>query len=183
MIKHETGYMYFVAVVCPPDLNEKVLVFKQWMKDRFGCIVAMRAPAHITLLRPFWLEVERENELQQLLQSIKTNTTFFELELNGFSSFTNRVIFINVKETLALSELRLAAENVFADHLGSLIKREYRPFHPHITIANRDLKPASFEKAWPHFSAREFSEKFVNESVCLLKLNDGKWEVIAEKRL
>ncbi len=174
--------MYFVAVVCPAELNEKVLVFKQWMKDRFGCIVAMRAPAHITLLRPFWLEEEREKELQELLQSIKMNKSSFELELNGFSNFTNRVIFINVKENQSLSDLRLAAENVFADHLGSLIKREYRPFQPHITIANRDLKPGSFEKAWPHFSAREFNERFINDTVSLLKLNGGKWEVIGERR-
>lgn len=52
--------MYFVAIVCPGQINEKVEQFKQWMKDRFGCVVAMKSPAHITLIPPFWLAHEMQ---------------------------------------------------------------------------------------------------------------------------
>jgi 2'-5' RNA ligase len=66
------------------------------------------------------------------------------------------------------------------EKIGDSIKKDDRPFHPHITIANRDMKPARFEKAWEHFSNKEFTESFDTNSIFLLKLNDGKWNVIGE---
>ena len=173
--------MYFIALVAPGEINTQVLKWKHFMKEHFGCSVALRSPAHITLLPPFWLEDTKEIELQQILGSFTSDIAELEIQLDGFSHFGNRVLFVKVRENLALEQLRNQTENHFIQSFTDVIKKENRPFHPHITIANRDLKPGGFEKAWEHFSKKEFKEAFRAKKISLLKLNAGTWDVINEK--
>src|SRR5436189_5836537 len=126
--------MYYVAIVCPAEVNEKVLQFKYWMKEQFGCVVALRSPAHITLIPPFWLEQPRETVLQQTLQSLTINMTDPEINLQGFSHFNKKVLFINVKEDPALEEIKRQTEKHFIQEFSSSIKTDDRAFHPHVTI-------------------------------------------------
>lgn len=174
--------MYYVAIVCHAEVNEKVLQFKYWMKEKFGCVVALKSPAHITLIPPFWLEETREAALQQALQSFSTNGNQLEIRLEGFSHFNKRVLFILVKENLALEEIKKQTEKHFIQQFGEIIKTDDRPFHPHVTIANRDLKPFDFTKAWEHFSKKDFKETFRWVTISLLKLGSDKWNVIGEKK-
>lgn len=168
--------MYYVAVVCPDEINKKVLRFKNWMKEHFHCIVALKSPAHITLISPFWLNAAREEELLQTLMSFPAINEF-KIQLEDFSHFTDRVLFINVKEHKGLTELKNKVELHFISSFSNVIKKDERPFHPHITIANRDMKPGHFIKAWQHFSNREFKEQFSVNAISLLKLDQEKWEV------
>lgn len=171
--------MYYIAVVCPGEINDKILHYKNWMKQQFDCIVALKSPAHITLIPPFWLDAEREQELQQAVQSFPAINEF-GIQLDGFSHFTNRVLFINVRENAELGELKQQAELHFIPLFPGVIKKDERPFHPHITIANRDMKPGHFVKAWQHFSGKNFQETFSVKTISLLRLMPGKWEVIGE---
>ena len=174
--------MYFIACVCPADLDKKIIAYKHWMKDRFGTVVALKAPSHITLVRPFWLEEEREPEIQLALQSTPVTPGELLVELENFSHFTNRVIFINVKNNSLLTDLKRTTETHFANLFPEIIKPENRIFQPHVTIANRDLRPGDFEKAWPHFSSRSFVESFAVHSISLLKLVAGQWQVIGTSK-
>jgi hypothetical protein len=45
--------MYFIAVVCPQQIDEKILKYKHWMRGHFGCKVALKSPAHLTLIAHF----------------------------------------------------------------------------------------------------------------------------------
>ena len=173
--------MYYVAVVCPVEVDEKILQFKYWMKDQFGCIVALKSPAHITLIPPFWLEQTKEAELQQALQSLGINIAEAEINLQGFSHFNKRVLFVNVKENPVLGEIKQQTEKHFIQVFPDSIKTDDRSFHPHITIANRDLKPSDFLKAWEHFAKKDFKEIFRTGTISLLKLGTDKWNIIGEK--
>ena len=172
--------MYFVGILCPPEIEEKVLQFKNWMREHYGCIVALKSPGHLTLVPPFWMKTESEQELMQTLQSFQNEGAEFEIRLNGFSHFTNRVMFIQVEENPALLELKNRVEDHFQNIFGELIKKDERPFHPHVTIANRDLRPGDYESAWPHFEKKEFNKSFNAKTISLLKLQQGRWEVIGE---
>ncbi len=174
-----THSMYFIAIVCPEEINDKIQKFKHWMKDRFGCVVAMRSPAHITLIPPFWFVIEREYELVKPLQSF-VYTSSQKIELDGFSHFRKKVLFVSVKQNPFLNELKREAERYFTGKIGTIFKIDDRPFHPHVTIANRDMKPSHFDEAWEHFSDKTFKESFDSNSISLLKLNPGGWTVIAE---
>ncbi|MGZ3924768.1 MAG: hypothetical protein ACXVBJ_13435, partial [Flavisolibacter sp.] len=55
--------MYFIAIVLPPRLNEKVLKYKTMMLEKYNCKVGLKSPAHITLVPPFWMEEEKEGRL------------------------------------------------------------------------------------------------------------------------
>lgn len=174
--------MYFIAIVCPAELNNKILAFKRWMRDQFGCIVALRSPAHITLIPPFWIAEDMESELMEIVSNFKTNKEKVCVETSGFSHFGKRVLFVALKEEPSLNDLKNEVENYFLAELGDVIGKEERPFHPHITIANRDMKPSDFVKAWDHFSERSFHENFHAVSISLLRLYPDGWKVIAEKK-
>ncbi len=173
--------MYYLAIVCPDELNKKILSFKLWMQEKFDCKVALKSPAHITLIPPFWFDAQQEDILLQALHSFESSAHAIKIELNDFAHFSNRVLFIDIKPNDQLARVRQEAEDHFFNKLGTIIKKETRPFTPHITIANRDLKPGDFIKAWEHFSHKKFEESFINSRVSLFKLSEGKWNVIAEK--
>ena len=177
-----THNMYFIAIVCPQELDKKILQFKYWMKEQFGSVVALKSPAHITFIQPFWMEEDKEEELKKVLLAFTSDMDELEILLEGFSHFGKRVLFVRVHENPSLEELKNQAEDHFARSFGDLIQKDDRPFHPHITIANRDLKPGDFEKARQHFSNKIFKEKFHSKTISLLKLIEGKWNVIGEKR-
>jgi len=174
--------MYFFAIVCPGELDKKVLSFKYWMKEQFGSVVALKSPAHITLIQPFWLEEDKEDALREFLQGFTSDMDELEIQLEDFSHFGKRILFVEVKENPSLEELKNQVENYFAISFADFIKKDDRPFHPHITIASRDLKPGDFDKAWLHFSKQTFQEKIYTRTISLLKLSGGKWNVISEKR-
>jgi 2'-5' RNA ligase len=177
-----THNMYFIAIVCPTGLDKKVLQFKFWINEHFSSVAALKSPAHITLIQPFWLEENKEKKLQDTLQAFLSDTDELEIQLQGFSHFGKKVLFVRVLENPSLEELKNQTEIHFVSSFGGFINKDDRPFHPHITIAGRNLKPGDFEKAWQFFSKKIFKEKFPAGTISLLKLTEGKWKVIGEKR-
>ena len=177
-----THSMYFVAVLCPPAIDEKIHNHKIWMRDRFGCTVALKSPAHITLIPPFWLANEKEQLLIETLHTIQISIQPFTIELQQFSHLGNKVIFAAIEENPSLGSLRKATEDHFIIPFQGIIKPDDRPFHPHVTIANRDIKPGDFNKAWDYFKRQQFDELFEANIISLLKLSPGKWNVIAEQQ-
>jgi 2'-5' RNA ligase len=175
--------MYFVALVCPPDIEKKVHAHKKWMKEHFGCVATMKSPAHLTMIKPFWLEDSWEDYLQKTLQSFETTRQVPDIQTWDFSHFGKRVLFIDVLHTQELIELKTQVEKHFIHSFGDSLKRDQLPFVPHITIANRDLKPGDFDEAWKTYSNKQFREVFPVKSISLLKLVDGKWTVISDREL
>lgn len=169
--------MYFLALVLPTHLDEKIRSYKTWMKEKFACKVGLKSPAHITLIPPFWLEEKGEESLLQIATSIANGQVVFDVTTAGFSSFGVRTIFIAVAENEALQTLKqktdLAVRNT---DLG--IKIDTRPFHPHITIATRDLHKKDFAEAWSVLQTKEFREKFAATGISLLKHNGSRWDAV-----
>lgn len=173
--------MYYVAIVCPSAINEKILQYKLWMKQQFGCKAALKSPAHITLVAPFYFEASKDPELIITLKNFEYKQLPFPVQLNDFAHFGKRVIYIQVTENKKLELLHNSINIYFRLQFPGLIKNDDRPFHSHVTIANRDVKPSVFVKAWEYFSKRKFEEHFTSNTISLLKLGDEKWNVIAQK--
>jgi len=176
-----THSMYFVAVLCPQELNKKVLQYKVWMKEQFGCTVAMKSPAHITLVPPFWLENESESKLLEHFHAFTSDMQEIQIQINGFGHFSKKVLYVNVEKNLALEELELQADTHFIAAFNKAIRKEDKEFHPHVTIATRDMSPSAFFKAWEQVSVQNLTFSFVTDTITLLKLSPGKWNVIAER--
>lgn len=169
--------MYFAAVVLPEHLDKKILAYKKWMREKFGCRVGLKSPAHITIVPPFWMQAEREKELKTDLENVSASISSLDISTNNFSAFKPRTLFVAVKENVALDGLKKFSDDYFRlkDYK---IKGENRPFHPHITIATRDLPKGAFAEAWAHFEYQKFEEEFDAKGLSLLKHNGSQWEVI-----
>jgi len=170
--------MYYMAVVAPEEVNSKVKKFKEFMKERFGCTVALKSPAHITLIPPFWHDDTDEEKMKEWLKEFSKGKTEFPLELDGFSSFPPRVLFVKVKPSDPLEKLKGQLEEYLIDHSNLPVKKETRSFHPHITIANRDLMKRDYLPAWEHFKNMKYSANFTVKDLSLLKHNGTNWEII-----
>ena len=169
--------MYFIAIVLPKGLDEKVLAYKKWMAEKYNCQVGLKSPAHITLVPPFWMEEAKESQLRNDLEKISVDIVPFILSTNNFSAFKPRTIFIAVKGSPHLNFVKEKIDHHF-QFTDYKIKIESRPFHPHITIATRDLYKKDFADAWPQLESKSFEAEFEVAGLSLLKHNGRAWDVV-----
>ena len=167
--------MYFIAIVLPGELNKKVLKWKNFMHERFGCKVGLKSPAHITLIPPFWMHEEREQELIADINAVSSSTQPFTIAIKNFSAFKPRTIYVDVVMNEKLRSLKAAIDKFFSE-TDYKIKTEGRPFHPHITIATRDLYKKDFYDAWTLFETKKF--QWEANALSLLRHNSKNWDVI-----
>src|SRR5215204_6183709 len=98
--------MYFVALVAPDEINLQVLKWKNFFKEKYGCTVALKSPAHITLVPPFWMEEELENALISSIIKFSTAKSKFEIVLKDFAAFKPRVIYVDMLKNETLHVIR-----------------------------------------------------------------------------
>ncbi len=170
--------MYFIAVVLPEHLNERIIKLKTMMLDKFDCKVGLKSPAHITLVPPFWLEEGFEQELLQDTRIAVKDITPFSISTNNFSAFKPRTIFIDVAPNINLNNLKKTTDQYFGAKETYKVKIDKRPFHPHITIATRDLHKKAFFEAWPLFENKTFQEEWLLNGLSVLRHNRRNWDVI-----
>lgn len=170
--------MYFLAIVLPSNLNEKVAHWKHYMLQHYQCKVALKSPAHITLLPPFWMEEDKENEFSKDVAAIAGELHPFTLRTNNFSAFKPRTIFIDLQPNEELNKAKKKVDGFFEPKQNYPVKIDRRPFHPHITIATRDLFKKSFYEAWPLFEKETFQEEWLADSISILRHNKKNWEVL-----
>jgi 2'-5' RNA ligase len=174
----DSARMYFIAIVAPANVNEQVLKWKHYMRDHFGCSVALRSPAHVTLIPPFWMKEGLEQEMANDLAAFAAQQSAFPVALKDFDAFKPKVIFVHVVANPALEALKTSLEDFLLSKRKYPVKKESRPFHPHVTIANRDLRKKDFPPAFEHFSRTAYEVEFLAGGISLLKHDGNQWVVI-----
>jgi 2'-5' RNA ligase len=169
--------LYFIAIVLPPELDEKILHYKHRMAEKYDCRVGLKSPAHITIIPPFWMEEEKEAQLIADLGQL-SQLQPFPIATANFSAFPPRTIFVALSPNEALNELKKSVDSFFAGHPGYKIETETRGFHPHITIATRDLRKKFFQEAWGFYEDKKFQENWTAEGLSLLRHNKKNWDVV-----
>ena len=169
--------LHFIAIVAPEDINRKVTEWKNYMRDHFKCKVALKSPAHITLIAPFDMPDNLQAEMQELLLPFAARQQGFPIQLKNFAAFKPRVIYVDALPGERLNELRTALETILLQSNRFPIKKEERPFHPHVTIANRDLRKKDFPLAWQHFQLINYEASFMANAIALLRHNGQVWEI------
>ena len=148
------------------------------MFENYGCKVGLKSPAHITLLPPFWMDEELESDLLNATDLLAKQTLPFSINTDNFSVFAPRTIFIEVSPNKNLQQLKETSDNYFKTQLQYKTKIDDRPFHPHITIATRDLHKKDFYEAWNIFKQKEFKEVWQAEVLSVLRHNQKNWDVL-----
>lgn len=170
--------MYFLAIVTPETINQKVLKWKLWMKEHYNCEVALRSPAHITLIPPFWMKSELENDLIHSLNEFSKKENSFPVQLKDLSNFKPRVIYVNVLENDQLNSIKNKLSTFFLAENKFPLAIDDHPFHPHVTIATRDLHKKAFYEAWEYFKDKKYDAEWNAEGISLLRHNKKNWGVI-----
>jgi len=175
---------YFIGIIPPSPICEEVLELKQYFRDHFQSKAALHSPPHITLHMPFDWKDKKEGELIDSLQSLSSSLVPIPITLNNFGSFPPKTIFIQVGASDALVQLQLKVRQHCKIKLG-LFNADYKdlPFHPHMTVAFRDLKKSNFLKAWDDYRNRLFDGEFIADKICLLKHDGERWNSFREFEL
>ena len=171
---------YFIAIIPPPNVLEKLTSLKQTIAHKYNIKGALLSPAHITLHMPFTWEEEKEEKLVSGLNSFAYHSAI-QVTLKHFDCFEPRVVFVNVEKTTELQNLQsqLVKQCKQQMHLYNQAE-DRRGFHPHITVAFRDLKKATFNALWQEYQHELFDEAFECQSFWLLKKQGQFWELCKE---
>lgn len=168
--------LLFVAVIPAEEIREEVTAFKQYALEHFDSGRALRSPAHITLIRPFRWTPDGLPALRRSLEQFSRRCAPFYLTLNGFDCFRPRVIFVDIEPSEELTRLQSALEQYLSSEL-SLKKERNHGFHPHMTVAFKDLRRSVFPAAWEYFSQQEYLRVFEVNRYFLLRHSGRRWEV------
>jgi 2'-5' RNA ligase len=181
MTKPEKRKQYFIALIPPPPVREQAQELKEYFRERYKSKAALNSPPHITLHMPFRWSEAKEEKLFDKLNDFARGSDPIKVCLDNFSSFPPRVIFLNVTESDALGKFQRDLHRFFKRELD-IFNANYqdRPFHPHLTLAFRDLKKPQYHLAWDEFSKKEYKAEFMADKVTLLKHNGKTWDVLKE---
>lgn len=172
--------LYLIALVPDESLRERVKMLKEEMGNVYGACHALKSPAHITLQMPFRYPEAEEPGMLHHLMDFASDQEAFLIRLSGFDCFPPRVLFIGVEEHLPIIKLHSRLMKYLQRLPGFPAAGKHRSIHPHMTIATRDLKEESFQKAWKALESREFEASFQADRLYLLKHNGRRWELFKE---
>ena len=179
--KPEKRKQYFIALIPPSPIREEAEALKNYFKDKYHSKAALNSPAHITLHMPFLWNEEKEKKLTTKLHEFARGCDPIKVCLDNFSSFPPRVIYISVAESDALDRLQQQLHR-FCKRELDIFNANYKdkPFHPHLTLAFRDLKKPQYHLAWEEFSKKEFKAEFMGDKIAILKHNGKRWDILRE---
>ena len=167
---------FLIAIIPPPDIEKDIYILKEHFKTNYNSRASLNSPPHITLHMPFDWRVDKSEEFIERLSQFAVAQHNFTIELTNFGSFPPRVIFVEVGYSPDLiifqKELHRFCKKEF-----NLYNAQYRdlPFHPHITLAFRDLKKPEYFKAWEEFEQRTYSASFEAKGFTLLRHDGKQW--------
>lgn len=170
-------YTYFVALILPEPLLGRVEELKLLIAEKFGSKACLKAPAHITLIPPFWFPDD-----QRVIDALRSFiwSKPIKLHLNGYGTFGKKVLYIKPESNETLNQLQQAIKTHFQCVLGLKDKKNKKlPFVPHVTIGNRDWNEMQFMAARDYFTQRvPFEATCRLTYISLLKFEEGKWRTV-----
>jgi 2'-5' RNA ligase len=171
---------YFIAIVPTGNLFDEIETLKKTISNKYATKGALLSPAHITLHMPFEFDENKEQKLIKCLSDFSFESCF-DIELKNLDCFAPRVVFVNVEKTEELNALQKQLVSHLKKNLNIFNQADdMRGFHPHITIAYRDLKKPVFYQIWDEYQNKSFEKTFTCQSFWLLKKDKKQWKLLQE---
>ena len=164
--------LYFVAIIPPEPIRGIIEDIKVQFATQYRVYHALKSPPHITLIPPFKLSGNDLPKLRNLLTNCISQLSPFNITIKNYGCFKPRVIYLKPVLNDKLQLIHQQINRAFFHGFPSLIQSN-RPFHPHLTIAFRDLTPKIFDISWTEVKQKRFESEFTAEAVSLL-MHDGK---------
>jgi 2'-5' RNA ligase len=175
------SHRYFLAIIPPEPVLSEAQSLKEYFKEAYHSKASLNSPPHITLHMPFVWRSKKEALLIEKLTAFASAKHPFDLQLKGFNSFPPRVIYIDVIANTLLLLFQKDLERFCKQHFQLFnANRLDNAYHPHLTLAFRDLKKEPFALAWKEFQDKKFDATFAVNAFALLKHDGRIWNVLAE---
>ncbi|RQP09088.1 MAG: 2'-5' RNA ligase family protein [Chryseobacterium sp.] len=171
-------HLFFIAVAPDEELTAEIRKINKDFAERFDSEKALKSFPHITLVPPFSVKEEDEAALKEHFESIELTVQPFEQRLKDYGCFErkNPTIFIRPENTEELQQLH-------KEVAVKMDKEINENFHPHLTVAFRDLTKENFAEAWKEYQDKEFTASFTVDRVGLYRHDGKQWELFAPKAL
>ena len=168
---------YFIAIVPDGEIQEKATDLKLKLREKYNLKYALKSPSHITLKMPFLWNEAKEDRLVSQLTLFFQEQPRFDLTFRGIGKFGQRVIFIKVGEQPLLHELQNNLANFCKTRLNLKVEFSDSAYHPHMTVAFKDLKNPLFKEYFDFLTSFGFKGLMAVKEVALLKRENGRWAV------
>jgi 2'-5' RNA ligase len=179
--------LYFIAIIPPQEICDAVTTIKRDFAERFGSRHALKVIPHITLKAPFSFPADEHHRLLQWFRENPVTGEPFQQKLKDFGSFENKrnpVIFIEPELNDALKQLQSTIIQYFRRSFPFIqVPSNEFTFHPHMTVAYRDLGFENFQLAWDEYISKPFGASFIVDRFHLLQHDKKQWNSIAQSFL
>ncbi|MFC5625442.1 2'-5' RNA ligase family protein [Algoriphagus winogradskyi] len=168
---------YFLAIVPDGEFEEQVTNLKLEIKNRFQAKYALKSPPHITVKMPFTYNEAKEEQLIGRLGSFMANYEPMHLIIKGVKTFGERVIYLDVHAEQDLYDFQSDLKNFCKRELNLVDELSDRNYHPHMTVAFKDIKKDKFQNILHFVSEMGLMHKIEVSNIMLLKRVDRVWKL------
>ena len=161
-------YEYLLVLSPHEDLWNRIMKVKEDFANEYKSDHARWGKPQIALAN-FVQYAMMEERIINRLRTVAMGYPAFKAELKDFGSFPSHTIYINVTSKLPVQglvkEIRHETQRLMKlndDHKPHFI------LEPHLTVA-RKLEPWQYEKGWLAYSHKNFTGKFIADSMVLLR--------------
>jgi len=172
--------LFYIAIDCPPAIDEKIEGMKEYMEREYGCKAARKSPAHLTIVPPFRAEDELQTELAGFVTTYNVGVVPFDIKLKDYGQFAERVLFVDVERpNEALNTLEKECMAEFSEKFPMIIFGMKPDFNPHVTIATRDIPEGALANAKRYFEENHPVDlSFEAKELSLFRLENGWWKKV-----
>ena len=169
---------HFVGVLASDELAAALLGCRHWMGESYGCRSGFATPMHVTLIPPFALrDPEEIDALARAIERTARKAEPFSARAAGFGAFGERTLFARVVPDPRWAALRDALFAEASRALPGTLRKDARPFTPHLTVANRAIPAGAIPRALERFGALGLDEAFPVDRITLFERRKGTWEI------
>ena len=171
---------HFIGVLLPEDLTQRLEGYRRYMNQKYGCRSGHGTHIHVTLVPPFLLPAPCTTShiaaaLVQMVAEKKWHT--FNAKIEGFDAFGDRTLFAKVLPSAVWTAFRAAVCSTVAATSPGAVRKDTRPFQPHITVANRDIPPGASTEALEHLNELELKASFPVDNITIFERKDRRWVI------
>ena len=171
---------HFIGVLLPYELTQRLQGYRDYMSRQYGCKSGFGTPIHITLVPPFKLiDKLTTNDLAEALAQMAVDKKWhpFTAKIGGFDAFGDRTLFAKVLPSAVWTAYKSAVYNTVSALSPGSLKKESRPFQPHITVANRDIPAGASTEALEYLNQLELKTTFQVDNITIFERRDKRWVV------
>jgi 2'-5' RNA ligase len=166
-------YEYLLVLNPHEELRNRIIQVKKDFYEKYDVPGVITGHPQVALLTCVQYGMMEERIINRL-RMVAMGTTPFKVELKDFGSFPSHTIYINVATKVPVQDL----VKTIRHETQRLMKMndDNKPhfiLEPHLTIA-RKLKPWQYEKGWLEHSNKNFTGRFIADSMLLLKRPVGE---------